>query len=234
EKADHPVVKIELQEKISLGAEFLRWEIATAAAGAVIGVNPFDEPNVAESKKNTKDLLGEWKNNGSLDSGNPKLDHEKIKIYFEDSLQHNGKPAGELLKEFINMALPGKAGTPGYVSLLGYFLNTPSRLKTLNSIRKKIHANLKTAATLGFGPRYLHSTGQLHKGGADEGIFIILTGETETNVPIPGDEYDFNILQKAQALGDYRSLVNKKRRVIRIDLGKKIDQNLKKIEKMIL
>jgi len=235
EKFGHPVVKIELQSKISLGAEFLRWEIATAAAGAVIGVNPFDEPNVAESKKNTKDLLAEWKHDGSFNSGTPKLEHEKMKIFFEDSLEHNGTAPDEFLKNFLNLAsgTAEKPQHPGYISILAYFLNTSQRLKTLNSVRKKIHSNLKNAATLGFGPRYLHSTGQLHKGGRDTGIFLILTGETDEKVPIPGDDFDFNTLQMAQALGDYRSLVNKNRKVIRIHLGNKIDQNLKKIEKMI-
>ncbi|HSR17604.1 MAG TPA: hypothetical protein VLM39_05875, partial [Ignavibacteriaceae bacterium] len=236
ENAGHPVVKIELQEKISLGAEFFRWEIATAIAGAVIGVNPFNEPNVAESKKNTKDLLGEWKQKGSLDSGSPKIEIEKIKIFFEDSLPYDGKPPEEFLNNFLNLASDGtkeKSAHPGYVSILAYFLNTPQRLKILNSIRKKIRAKLRIAATLGFGPRYLHSTGQLHKGGEDDGIFIILTGETTGRVLIPDDDFDFNTLQTAQALGDYRSLANKNRKVIRIHLGNKIDQNLKKIEKLI-
>ncbi|MGE5859748.1 MAG: bifunctional transaldolase/phosoglucose isomerase [Ignavibacteria bacterium] len=236
ENAGHPVVKIELQEKISLGAEFFRWEIATAIAGAVIGVNPFNEPNVAESKKNTKDLLAEWKQKGSLDSGSPKIEIEKIKIFFEDSLPHDGKPPEEFLNNFLNLVSAGtkeKSAHPGYVSILAYFLNTPQRLKILNSIRKKIRVKLRTAATLGFGPRYLHSTGQLHKGGEDEGIFIILTSGTEMKVPIPDDEFDFNTLQTAQALGDYRSLANKNRKVIRIHLGNKIDQNLKRIEKLI-
>ncbi len=236
ENAGHPVVKIELQEKISLGAEFFRWEIATAIAGAVIGVNPFNEPNVAESKKNTKDLLGEWKQKGSLDSGSPKIEIEKIKIFFEDSLPHDGKLPEEFLNNFLNLASAGtkeKSAHPGYVSILAYFLNTPQRLKILNSIRKKIRSKLRTAATLGFGPRYLHSTGQLHKGGEDDGIFIILTGDTAGRISIPDDDFDFNTLQTAQALGDYRSLTNKNRKVIRIHLGNKIDQNLKKIEKLI-
>lgn len=235
EKAGHPVVKIELQDKISLGAEFLRWEVATAVAGSVIGVNPFDEPNVAESKKNTKDLLNEWKKSGSLNPGIPRIEQEDIKIFFEDSLTLNGTVPDEFLKYFLNLAIGSseKPRHPGYASILAYFLNTPQRLKTLNSIRKKIHTNLKSAVTLGFGPRYLHSTGQLHKGGGDNGVFLILTGETDKRIPIPGDDFDFNTLQMAQALGDYRSLVNKNRKVVRVHLGDKIDQNLKKIEKMI-
>ena len=229
EKAGHPVVKIELQNKLALGAEFFRWELATATAGRIINVNPFDEPNVAESKKNSKDLLNEWKEKGSFGEGEPVIKEGDIAIYCSESadwmFEGHRKSLKAFLNAFINLAVP-----PNYLAMLAYFLQTPEREKALQSIRTKLRDKQKVATTLGYGPRYMHSTGQLHKGGPNTGVIILFTYDAEDNLPIPGSDYGFAVLQKAQALGDFRSLNNKNRRVIRIHLGKNVEQSLKKLE----
>ena len=229
EKAGHPVVKIELQNKLALGAEFFRWELATATAGRIINVNPFDEPNVAESKKNSKDLLKEWKEKGSFGEGEPILQDGGIAVYCNESadwiFDGHRKSITDFLNAFVKLADP-----PDYLAMLAYFLQNPEREKILQSIRMKLRDKLKVATTLGYGPRYMHSTGQLHKGGPNAGVMILFTYDAQEEVAIPGSDYGFATLQKAQALGDFRSLNNKNRRVIRIHLGKNIEQSLKKLE----
>jgi hypothetical protein len=133
------------------------------------------------------------------------------------------------LNAFLN-AFFKLANSPDYLAMLAYFLQTPEREKILQSIRIKLRDKLKVATTLGYGPRYMHSTGQLHKGGPNSGVMILFTYDAEEEVAIPGSDYGFETLQRAQALGDFRSLNDKNRRVIRIHLGKNIEQSLKKLE----
>ena len=229
EKEGYPVVRIELQNKLALGAEFFRWELATATAGRIIGVNPFDEPNVAESKKNSKDLLNEWKEKGSFGEGEPIIQEGDIAIYCNESATWMFEGHKKSLKGFLN-AFVNLAKSPDYLSILAYFLQTPDREKILQSIRMRLRDKLKVATTLGYGPRYMHSTGQLHKGGPNAGVTILFTYDPEDDISIPGSSFGFSTLQRAQALGDFRSLNNKNRRVIRIHLGKNIEQSLKKLE----
>ncbi len=229
EKEGYPVVRIELQNKLALGAEFFRWELATATAGRIIGVNPFDEPNVAESKKNSKDLLNEWKEKGSFGEGEPILQEDDIAVYCNESADWMFEGHKKSIKGFLN-AFVNLAKSPDYLSILAYFLQTPDRERILQSIRMRLRDKLKIATTLGYGPRYMHSTGQLHKGGPNAGVTILFTYDPEDDISIPGSSFGFSTLQRAQALGDFRSLNNKNRRVIRIHLGKNIEQSLKKLE----
>jgi len=224
--AGHPVVKIDMKDRLALGAEFFRWELATATAGRIINVNPFDEPNVAESKKNSKDLLNDWKDNGSFGEGNPVINQNDISIYYNTGT--DWAPKGKSLSSFLN-AFTNLAKSPDYIAILAYFMQTPQRQKLLQQMRMKLRNKLKVATTLGYGPRYMHSTGQLHKGGPNRGVYIMFTYEAEDDLPIPGKEYGFAILQRAQALGDFRSLNDKNRRVIRVHLGGNVEQALRKI-----
>ncbi len=230
QKAGHPVIKIDLKNKMALGAEFFRWELATAAAGRIIDVNPFNEPNVSESKKNSKDLLEEWKGKGSFGEGEPAVTGNGISIYYNTEAEW--APKGKSISAFIN-SFTKLAKSPDYLALLAYFLQTPQRQKLLHQIRMKLRNNLKTATTLGYGPRYMHSTGQLHKGGPNTGVFIMLTYEAQDDLPIPGKDYGFATLQRAQALGDFRSLNDKGRRVIRVHLGSNIEESLKIINESL-
>ncbi len=231
EKNGHPVVRIAIQNRLALGGELLRWEIATAIAGAVMGVNPFDEPNVAESKNNTRDLLEEWKRAGSFSVTEPILEEDGISIYCKQSAEWmfggNRESVQEFLGAFLQLAVPSD-----YIALLPYFLATHARQKQLQRFRLLTRDRLKVATTLGYGPRYLHSTGQLHKGGPTSGVFLMLTADAGREVRIPGEDYGFATLQLAQALGDYRSLNDKNRRVIRIHLGRHIGRGLKRLVEM--
>ncbi len=228
EKAGYPIVRIEIKNKLALGAEYLRWEIATATAGAVIGINSFDQPNVAESKKNSEDLLKEWKSKGNFNEGEAIVSKDGISIFCNDSAKWMFEGRRKSVKEFLN-AYFKLSKSPDYISLLAYCLQTPNRDKLLQNLRTNLRDKFKVATTLGYGPRYLHSTGQLHKGGANNGVFILFTSNAEEEVSIPGKEFGFETLQRAQALGDFRSLNNKERRVIRIHLGNNVEEGLKKL-----
>jgi len=187
EAGGHPVVRLNDASPERLGAEFFRWEVATAVAGHVLGINPFDQPNVAEAKAATKRIL---------DSG---------------TIEDPGLDALEPLLEGV------KRGD--YVAILAYLDPTRENEAALQRTRLTIRDRLEVATTLGFGPRYLHSTGQLHKGGPNSGVFIqVVDGERGGDVPIPGRPFTFGALIDAQALGDLRSLQVQGRRVARVTL----------------
>lgn len=232
EKAGHPVVRIELNNKLDLSGEYFRWEIATATAGMIIGENPFDEPNVAESKKNTNEFLGEGKQGIPFFVGTSLYKKNDLILYYDQSsewFQRNStRSFDSFLKAFLNLV-----GSGDYFALLPYFPRTPARHKLLQTIRTDLRNRYKTATTLGYGPRYLHSTGQLHKGGPNTGVFIIFTADSDNDIAIPGERWGFGMLQRAQAFGDNRSLVNKGRRVIRIHLGSNIEAGLRQIQNIL-
>ena len=228
EKAGHPVVRIEIKDKFALGAEYLRWEIATATAGAVIGINAFDQPNVAESKKNSEGLLEEWKLKGNFSEGEPIVSKEGISVFCNESAQWLFDGHRKSVKEFLNSYF--KLAKPSdYISFLAYFLQTPVKNKMLQDLRMNLRNKFKVATTVGYGPRYLHSTGQLHKGGANNGVFILFTCDAKEEISISGKEFGFATLQRAQALGDFRSLNSHERRVVRVHLGSDIEGGLKNL-----
>ncbi len=232
EKAGHPVVRIAIPNKIALGGEYYRWEVATAIAGMVIGINPFDEPNVAESKKNTERILEQWQQKGAFEKSSPALEKGDLSIYTGGNAQqlagNKHASTGAFVKAFAALVRPGD-----YIAMLPYFLKTDKRTKVLQSWRMQMRDHLKVATTLLHGPRYLHSTGQLHKGGPDTGLYILLTGDEHEELPIPGEKFGFATLHHAQALGDFKSLSDKGRRVIRINLGKDIDKGLEELWQLV-
>jgi transaldolase/glucose-6-phosphate isomerase len=232
EKAGHPVVRIGIPNKLALGGEYYRWEVATAIAGMVIGINPFDEPNVAEGKKNTDRILDEWKQKSAFPSAVATMQKGDITAYAGGNAKQledkNIASPAAFIKAFTSMAKTGD-----YIALLPYFLKTDKRTKMLQSWRMEMRDHLKVATTLLHGPRYLHSTGQLHKGGPDSGLYIILTGDEHEELPIPGEEFGFATLHHAQALGDFKSLSDKGRRVIRINLGKNVDKGLEELWQLV-
>ena len=231
EKAGHPVVRIMVPDTLALGGEYYRWEIATAIAGMIIGIKAFDQPNVAESKKNTDDLLKEWQEKGAFKKADPILQADGLSFFAGDqSANLNGdRSVKELITDFTRQAQQGD-----YIALLPYFMMTESRTKILQSWREKMATGLKVATTMLNGPRYLHSTGQLHKGGPDTGLYILLVSEEDGDLPIPGEKYGFSTLHQAQPLGDFRSLSDKGRRVLRINLGKDIDKGLEQLQDSIM
>lgn len=232
EEAGHPVIRIRLPDKIALGGEYYRWEIAVATAGMVIGINPFDQPDVEESKKNTKRILEDREREGTFQKSEPVFRDGAISIY-------TGENTGRLAAQEYDSAgsyiahFTEKINEQEYIALLPYFLLTDSRRKILQQWRKRLRDESKRATTLLEGPRYLHSTGQLHKGGPGTGVFILLLGEENKMLAIPGKNYGFETLHLAQALGDFRSLSEKGRRVMRIYLGKDIDTGLEQLYKSV-
>jgi len=208
-RAGQPVIELQLEDAYDLGAEFMRWEIATTAAGWVLGIDPFDQPNVQESKDNTVRLLAEHAAKGQLpDPG--------------------GAVAPETRDFPVRLLAHLKSIKPGdYVALTAYVERTPRREKLLRDLRAVIRDKFKVATTVGYGPRFLHSTGQLHKGGSSNGVFIQFSCDDPIDAPIPGQKYTFSVLKAAQALGDYQSLASRQRRALRVNLGGKIEAGLR-------
>jgi transaldolase/glucose-6-phosphate isomerase len=208
--AGHPVVDFVLEDPLDLGETFFVWEFATAVAGALIGVNPFDQPNVQESKDNTKRLLEEFKSSGTMTA---KAEGPRVSVDDADAIA----------------ALLSKVKARDYVALTEYFGETVDRDRRIGEIRATIARERRVATTSGYGPRFLHSTGQLHKGGGDNGLFLQLTGGQKTDVAIPGEPFTFGALARAQAIGDYESLVTRNRRALSIDLGDNVEAGLEKL-----
>ena len=225
-KAGHPVVYRPLNDLYDLGSEFFLWEIATAFAGWRLGINPFDQPNVQESKDATKELLDYFKAHGKLKEQEALVSDGMLTVYASDRTRET-LPASSV-SDVVRAHLAGaKAGD--YVALLDYIEETPEIEATLQSIRIRIRNATKCATTTGYGPRFLHSTGQLHKGGPDTGVFIQITAADKVDLPIPNEPYTFSVLKQAQALGDFRSLSAHGRRAIRVDLGTDVVRGLKEL-----
>jgi hypothetical protein len=201
--AGHPVVDLVLEDALDLGEIFYVWEFATAIAGACLGINAFDQPNVQESKDNTKRLLEEYRASSKLTEG------EFATVGDDAALA----------------ALLGKVKSGDYVALTEYFAETHGRDERIAEIREAIARELRVATTTGYAPRFLHSTGQLHKGGADNGVFLQLTADSP-DVPIPNEPFGFAVLARAQAIGDFESLASRNRRRLRVHLGSDVEQGL--------
>ncbi|MHB8481946.1 MAG: bifunctional transaldolase/phosoglucose isomerase [Nitrospiria bacterium] len=224
EQAGQPVVRIRLRDPVDLAGEFFRWEMATAVAGTILGINPFDEPNVTESKENTRKVLEEFQKTGRLPLREPILTHNGIQIYFNTQARYKGLP-GDLLRFFLEQAKRSH-----YVAIMAYLEGSEVHEVLLQKFRITLRDQYRLATTLGYGPRFLHSTGQLHKGGPHTGLFIQITAEDSEDIPIPGKPYGFSLLKRAQALGDYLSLTDHGRPVLEIRLGSNPEVDLKKLQ----
>lgn len=224
QRADLPVVTIELREAYDVTEEFFRWEVATACAGAVLGINPFDQPNVQESKDVTNAILG--------DAGRGVQGREDQPAAVDGPLRFFGTgPAGDarlLLWDFLS-----EGGAGEYVCLQAYLPETPATDRLLRSIRLLVRDNLRAATTSGYGPRFLHSTGQFHKGGPNTGLFIQLTAKDPIDLAIPGRPYTFGAFKHAQARGDLEALTRHGRRTMRIDLGDNVGKGLEHLRALV-
>ena len=197
-EAGQPVVRLELADLYDLGGEFYRWEMATAVAGALLGINAFDQPNVQESKDFTGRFLSEYRETGRL----PESPHVGA-----------GPELAPALRELLATVAPGD-----YIALNAYLHGSPEHTAALQAIRGRLRDRYQVATTLGFGPRFLHSTGQFHKGGPPSGVFLQLTAAPAADLPIPGQPYTFATLEAAQALGDFEALTSRGRRILRVHL----------------
>jgi len=216
-KAGIPTVQITLSDKIDLGGEFMRWEIASVTAAAVIGVDPFKQPGVQESKDNTSRILAEFARSKKLPAPSPIAQKDQLALFSggaaNDALK-SGKDFGAMLAAFMNLAKPGD-----YFATMAYVSPNPTVDKEIAAIRKAVVERYGVATTFGYGPRCLHSTGQLHKDGPNRGLFLLITQDHRESVTIPGVPYDFAQLNQAQYLGDFQSLEAHGRRVIRVHLA---------------
>lgn len=190
--AGQPAVVLSQHDRYDLGGEFFRWEVAVAVAGAILGVNPFDQPDVQGAKDATERVLKRYENLGGLPS-----------------------PAvSGSLEGLLEQAQPGD-----YLAIMAYLRQTPEVEDAFQALRRRVMERRRIATTLGYGPRFLHSTGQLHKGGPNTGLFLQITCADEEDCPVPGEEYTFGRLADAQALGDLRTLQQRGRRVARVRLA---------------
>ena len=222
ENAGFPVVQQQLSGPLDLGAMFFVWEFATAVAGSMMKIDAFDQPNVQESKDNTKRLLEAFVSKGALPEPAALLAEGALKLYSED---HS---LGTKLDAAIAAQL-AKAGEGDYVAITQYFLETDEVEALVQQLRLAVRARTRAAVTTGYGPRFLHSTGQLHKGGANNGVFLQLTAQDAKDVPIPREPFGFSVLKQAQALGDFESLVKHGRRALRVDLGVDVAAGLRRL-----
>lgn len=232
EAAGHPVVRIVIRDALDLGAEFLRWELATAIASAVLGLNPFDEPDVAASKSNTTAILHTWQQQGAVAAPEAIIEEGEMAIFCPpDSPWQRHLDLASLsscLNAFVDLA-----AVPDYVALLAYFMPTAQRQLALQTLRERLRERRRVATCVGYGPRYLHATGQLHKGGPPSGLYLLLTYDPPQDLPIPQLSYGFATLQRAQALGDFHALMARSRRVIRLHLGGDVDGGLQRLLEML-
>jgi glucose-6-phosphate isomerase len=229
ESAGHPVVYRSLGEVYDLGAEFFLWEMATAFAGWRLSINPFDQPNVQESKDATKALLQKYTSEGQLEEQAVLAGDNELTVYGER--ETNG--SSELSVDDAIRAHRAKIKSGDYVALLAYIQETPETEAAIREIRASLSKATNCATTNGYGPRFLHSTGQLHKGGPDSGVFIQLTAPDQVDFPVPESPYTFSTLKDAQALGDFQSLIKHGRRAIRVDLGADVNTGLEALRKLL-
>jgi len=220
ERAGHPVARITVKDAWHIGQEFFRWEIATAVAGAVIGINPFDQPDVEASKDKTRALTTEYEKSHRLPAESPMFRENGLALYADprnaaDLGRHNTL-SGYLKSHFARVNAGAKAGD--YVALLAYIERDQSHTQALTAMRTQIRDKTRAGTCLGFGPRFQHSTGQAYKGGPNSGVFLQITCDDPVDIGVPGHSYSFGVVKAAQASGDLDVLVERGRRALRLHL----------------
>ncbi len=228
EKAGQPVVRIALGDTYDLGQEFFRWEIATAVAGSVLGINAFNQPDVEASKIATRNLTSAYEKTGSLPDEKPILEDKGVKLFTDEKNAAdlakgagNDKSLTGYLKAHLNRLHAGD-----YFALLGYIEMNEPHEHQLQTIRHAVRDKKHVATCLGFGPRFLHSTGQAYKGGPNSGVFLQLTCDDAQDLPVPGQKFTFGIVKAAQARGDFQVLAERGRRALRVHLGADLKSGL--------
>jgi transaldolase/glucose-6-phosphate isomerase len=230
----HPVVRIALASRDTLGQEFFRWEIATAIAGAVIGLNPFDQPDVEASKTRTRALTDAYEQAGPAPPAEPFARGDGIALFADprnaDALRQS---ASGTAVEAILAAHFRRAHDGDYIGLLAYLDRSPEHVDALQEVRTFIRNRKKLATVLGFGPRYLHSTGQAYKGGPNAGVFLEITAQPAEDIGVPGRHLTFGVVEAAQAAGDLEVLADRGRRVLRLDLGADVETGLRQMARAV-
>lgn len=214
-EAGHPCLILDVNGEYSFVSEFYRWEFATAAACAMMGVNAFDQPNVQDSKIRTKQKIKNLQTTGTLEWGSPLWEDAKSRVFSNQKLDISTSDLSMIIKEYLQ-----DVGGTDFIAINAFVQRNDKNLGVLQGFRKKIVTDTHSATTLGFGPRFLHSTGQLHKGGKNNGYFIVLTNEDQEDIAIPSDGISYQQLVHAQALGDMEALNASGRRILHIHIKK--------------
>jgi transaldolase/glucose-6-phosphate isomerase len=228
--AGQPVVQIDIADPYDIGMEFFRWEFATAVAGSVLGINPFDQPDVEASKVATRQLTSEYEKTGKLPAQQPLASDDGISIFASDSSLAAGK--GSTVADVLT-ALFERIGPGDYVAFLAYITRNDENAGMITGMRQAVRDDRHVATCGGFGPRFLHSTGQAYKGGPNSGVFVQITCDEAEDLAVPGHEYTFGVVKTAQALGDLQVLVDRGRRAVRVHLPKDVKPALAKLEELV-
>jgi transaldolase/glucose-6-phosphate isomerase len=233
--AGQPVIRIDVPDASALGAEFFRWEMATAVAGALLGINPFDQPDVEASKVATRELTDAYEKSGALPAERPILTADGLAFYADQA------NAGALLAAAFTDRSPvgllrahlGRLKAGDYLALLAYVERREAHAAPLQAIRRRVRDDRRVATCLGFGPRFLHSTGQAYKGGPPSGVFLQVTADDAQDAPVPGQRYTFGVVKAAQARGDLRVLEERGRRALRVHLGPDVGGGLQSLARAV-
>lgn len=236
ERAGRPVVRIAVDDPFDLGEEFFRWEIATAVAGSILGIHPFDQPDVEASKIATRKLTSEYEKNGALPAEIPIFTGDGIKLYTDEknaaalNKQVNGhQTLGDYLKAHLNRLSAGD-----YFALLAYIEMNEAHERALQAMRQAVRDARRVATCLEFGPRFLHSTGQAYKGGPNTGVFLQITCDDAVDLSVPGQKFTFGVVKAAQARGDFQVLLERDRRALRVHLGADVAAGLNTLQVAVI
>jgi transaldolase/glucose-6-phosphate isomerase len=234
QQSGQPVVIISVADVYALGQEFFRWEFATAVAGSIIGINPFDQPDVEASKIATRKLTDEYERTGSLPKETPFFEAEGIKLFADE------KNANDLRLFTGKSSLVGylkahldRLKASDYFALLAFIEMNDEHEGSLQNARHAVRDQKRVATCLGFGPRFLHSTGQAYKGGPNSGVFLQVTCDDASDLPVPNQKYTFGLVKAAQARGDFQVLAERGRRALRVHLGADVSSGLVKLNDAI-
>jgi transaldolase/glucose-6-phosphate isomerase len=233
EKAGHPIIRINVADALDMGQEMFRWEIAAAVAGSVLGINPFTQPDVEDAKVATRKLVTEYAEKGKLPGLAPLLSEGGLTLEADannggELTTANTKSADLFIAAYLSWLKPGD-----YFAVNAFVEMNDANDKELQALRHAVRDGKKTATTLGYGPRFLHSTGQLHKGGPNTGVFLQVTCDDAEDVPIPGEKFTFGVLKQAQAQGDFDVLAARGRRVLRVHVGKDVAAGLARLRELV-
>ena len=236
EQAGQPVVRISVKDIYTLGQEFYRWEIATATAGSILGINAFNQPDVEASKLATRKLTTEYEENGQLPDESPFAEGDGLKLYADPrnvtalkASAGDSASVGDYLKAHLK-----QLGAGDYFALLAYLERNDAHQKELQEMRHGVRDAFKVATCLGFGPRFLHSTGQAYKGGPNSGVFLQITCDDAADLPVPGQKYSFGVVKAAQARGDFQVLADRGRRALRIHMGSDTMAGLARLRELLV
>ena len=223
--AGHPLVTIALEDKFDIAGEFFRWQMAVAVACAILGVNAFDQPNVRESKQRTSQILSKFEKEGDMPVMNPSVTEGTLTLY---TYRNKFDNAAGLLDTFLNAEQGGD-----YLAVQAFLTEEPRIDRLLHKLRTTLQKRLKRSTTVAYGPRFLHSTGQYHKAGPNNGMFIQLTADDKAETDVPGNTYSFGVLKRAQADGDFTLMLTHSRRIIRVGLNRDVYQGLETLIELI-